>query len=81
MQLQDKIIKDLAVSLNKDPEVIQRVCTSIFELLTETMREGKYEPYRIQGLGLFEVKPYIRQKSEKSKLKKQQELINKELFK
>lgn len=80
-ELQNRIYKEVAQKLNKDPEVVEKVCKSIFEFLAETMREGKYEPYRIQGLGLFEVKPYTREKSERSKkYKEEKEARNREIY-
>lgn len=81
MNLQDKIIKEVANTLQIDHELSDRVCKSVFELLVEIMREEEYKPYRIQGLGKFEVKPYTRKRFEsKKKQRQEREKRNKELY-
>lgn len=79
--LQNHIYKQVAQKLNKDPEVTEKVCKSIFEFLAETIREEKYEPYRILGLGIFEVNEYTRIKREGIKKRKEEKgAKNRELF-
>jgi predicted secreted protein len=81
MKQEEKIYKEVASKLGKDEEVTEKVCRSIFGFLTEVMREEKYEPYRIQVLGLFKVEPYMKEKYEKGKLKREEKARkNKELF-
>jgi nucleoid DNA-binding protein len=81
MKQEEKILKNVAEKLGKDKEVTEKVCRSIFGFLTEVMREGKYEPYRIQGLGVYKVEPYMKEKAEKIKLRKEEKIRkNKELF-
>jgi nucleoid DNA-binding protein len=81
MNLREKLQEQTATKLNKDKEVVKRVTDSIFEFLVDSMREEKYEPYRIQGLGVFEVKPYIKKKSERAKkCKEEKEEYNRNLY-
>ena len=81
MNLQDKVYRDVAKKLGKDVELTEKVCKSIFEFFTEIVREGNNEPYRIQGLGVFEVKDGRRKFIEKAKQRKaEKEAKNREYF-
>ena len=81
MTIKQKLQEQTAINLNKDKEVVNRVTDSMFEFLTIIMREEKYEPYRIQGLGIFEVKDFIRKKKEDVKRRKEErEARNRELY-
>lgn len=79
--LQNHIYKKIAQQLNKDIEVTEKICKSVFEFLAETIRTESFEPYRIQGLGIWEVKEYVKYKKKKAiEYKEKREAKNRELF-
>ena len=80
-ELQNQIYKKVAQKLNKDTELTEKVCKSVFEFLAETIRAENYEPYRIQGLGVWEVKEYVKFRKERTiAYKEKREARNRELF-
>lgn len=80
-ELQNQLYKKVAQKLNKDTELTEKVCKSVFEFLAETIRAESFEPYRIQGLGVWEVKEYVKYKKQRSiEYKEKREQKNRELF-
>lgn len=56
-KLYQEVYKKLAIKYNLPKEIIEKITDSEFEFCKEIISEGKDEPIRLQGLGLFRVKP------------------------